>query len=70
MTQVYEGEKFFALTTRLQAQYRNSIEAIREIPVQSPDGNYHPPRPAGVDHREGRRARSTIFREDGSASRR
>src|SRR5450432_2077904 len=30
ITQVYEGEKSFGLTTRLQEPYRNSIDAIRE----------------------------------------
>ena len=42
VSQVYEGEKFFALTTRLQARYRDNIDALREIPLQSPDNNFYP----------------------------
>ncbi|HWZ88214.1 MAG TPA: efflux RND transporter permease subunit, partial [Polyangiaceae bacterium] len=63
ITQVYEGEKSFALTTRLQEPYRNSIDAIREIPVQSPDNNYYPlGQLASVTRLEGP---LTIYREDG-----
>ena len=63
VTQVYEGEKFFALTTRLQAKYRDSIDAIREIPVQSPDNNFYPlGQLASVTRAEGP---LTIYREDG-----
>jgi cobalt-zinc-cadmium resistance protein CzcA len=64
VTQVYEGQKFFALTTRLQAQYRDSIDAIREIPVRSPDNNFYPlGQLASVTRLEGP---LTIYREDGS----
>lgn len=63
VTQVYEGEKFFALTTRLQAKFRDSIDAIREIPVQSPDNNFYPlGQLASVTRVEGP---LTIYREDG-----
>ncbi|HVR64173.1 MAG TPA: efflux RND transporter permease subunit, partial [Polyangia bacterium] len=63
VTQVYEGEKFFALTTRLQAQFRDSLEAIRQIPVQSPDGNFLPlGQLASITRQEGP---LVVFREDG-----
>jgi cobalt-zinc-cadmium resistance protein CzcA len=63
VTQVYEGEKFFSLTTRLQERYRNSIDAIREIPVRSPDNNFYPlGQLASVTRVEGP---LTIYREDG-----
>ncbi len=38
VTQVFEGEKVFAVTVRWMAQYRQSVEAVREIPVGTPDG--------------------------------
>jgi cobalt-zinc-cadmium resistance protein CzcA len=61
--QVYEGEKFFALTTRLQEQFRDSFEAIRQIPVQSPDGNFLPlGQLASITRAEGP---LVVFREDG-----
>jgi cobalt-zinc-cadmium resistance protein CzcA len=63
VTQVYEGEKFFALTTRLQDQYRNSIEALRQIPIQSPDGNFVPlGQLASITREDGP---LVVFREDG-----
>ena len=63
VTQVYEGEKFFALTTRLQEQFRDSLEAIRQIPVQSPDGNFMPlGQLASITREEGP---IVVFREDG-----
>jgi cobalt-zinc-cadmium resistance protein CzcA len=63
VTQVYEGEKFFALTTRLQDQYRDSVEAIRQIPVQAPDGNFLPlGQLASITKAEGP---IVVFREDG-----
>ena len=63
VTQVYEGEKFFSLTTRLQEKYRDSVDAIREIPVQSPDNNFYPlGQLASVSKVEGPLA---IQREDG-----
>ncbi|HTA18924.1 MAG TPA: efflux RND transporter permease subunit, partial [Polyangia bacterium] len=63
VTQVYEGEKFFALTTRLQSQYRDSVEAIRQIPVQAPDGNFLPlGQLASITKAEGP---IVVFREDG-----
>jgi heavy metal efflux system protein len=63
LTQVYEGEKFFDLTVRWQPQYRNSIQAIREIPVATPDGSYVPlGQIADVSTGEGP---AMIYREDG-----
>jgi cobalt-zinc-cadmium resistance protein CzcA len=63
VTQVYEGEKFFALTTRLQEPYRDSLEAIRQIPVQSPDGNFLPlGQLASITREEGP---LVVYREDG-----
>jgi cobalt-zinc-cadmium resistance protein CzcA len=38
VVQVYEGERHFDLTVRWKAQYRMSLEAIREITVSTPDG--------------------------------
>jgi cobalt-zinc-cadmium resistance protein CzcA len=63
VTQVYEGEKFFALTVRWQEPYRTSIEAIRQITVQSPDGNFLPlGQLASITRVEGP---ASIYREDG-----
>jgi cobalt-zinc-cadmium resistance protein CzcA len=63
ITNVCEGEKFFALTVRWLEPYRRSLESIREINVTTPDGNYIP---------LGQLARITvedgptlIYREDG-----
>lgn len=36
-TRIYEGEKNFPLTVRLAPQYRDSIEAIRSVPVALPN---------------------------------
>jgi cobalt-zinc-cadmium resistance protein CzcA len=63
VTQVYEGEKFFDLTVRWQQQYRESLEAIREITVATPDGNNIPlGQIASVTPVEGP---AIIYREDG-----
>ena len=63
ITQVYEGEKFFNLTTRLQQPFRDNVDAIREIPIQSPDNNFYPlGQLASVSRVEGP---LTIYREDG-----
>jgi heavy metal efflux system protein len=42
IVEVYEGDKFFDLTVRWKAEYRSSIEAIREITVSTPSGSYIP----------------------------
>ncbi len=39
VTQVFEGEKSFALTVRWLPQYRADLAAIRRITVASPDGS-------------------------------
>jgi cobalt-zinc-cadmium resistance protein CzcA len=63
VTQVYEGEKFFDLTVRWQGQYRQSLEAIREITVATPDGSNIPlGQIASVTPVEGP---AIIYREDG-----
>jgi heavy metal efflux system protein len=63
VTQVYEGEKFFDLTVRWLEPYRRSIEAIREITVATPDGNYVPlGQIAKIETVEGP---ATVYREDG-----
>jgi heavy metal efflux system protein len=62
VTQVYEGEKHFDLTVRWLEPYRNSIEAIREITVSTPDGSNVPlGQLASVTPEEGP---SVIYRED------
>src|SRR5580692_7377145 len=62
VTQVYEGEKHFDLTVRWLEPYRNSIEAIREITVSTPDGSNVPlGQLASVLAEEGP---SVIYRED------
>jgi cobalt-zinc-cadmium resistance protein CzcA len=64
VTNVYEGEKFFALTVRWQEQYRQSVEAIREITVATPDGSNIPlGQIASVEPVEGP---AIIYREDGT----
>jgi heavy metal efflux system protein len=62
VTQVFEGEKHFDLTVRWLEPYRNSIEAIREITVSTPDGSNIPlGQLASVAPEEGP---SVIYRED------
>jgi cobalt-zinc-cadmium resistance protein CzcA len=62
VTEVYEGEKHFDLTVRWLAPYRDSIEAIREITVSTPDGSNVPlGQLASVTPEEGP---SVIYRED------
>lgn len=38
VTNVFEGEKLFALTVRWQEQYRERLDEIRQITVSAPDG--------------------------------
>jgi heavy metal efflux system protein len=62
-TQVYEGEKFFALTVRWLEPYRDSIESIREITVSTPDGSNVPlGQIADIQIEDGP---SVVYREDG-----
>jgi cobalt-zinc-cadmium resistance protein CzcA len=64
VTQVFEGEKSFALTVRWQAPYRSSIAAIRAITVSAPDGAQVPlGQLAKITEESGP---SVIYREDGS----
>ncbi len=63
VTEVYEGEKFFDLTVRWKAAYRQSLEAIREITVSTPDGAFIPlGEIADIEMAEGP---AMIYREDG-----
>jgi heavy metal efflux system protein len=64
VTQVFEGEKSFALTVRWQEPYRSSIAAIRAIHVATPDGSQVPlGQVAQITEESGP---SVIYREDGS----
>ncbi|HET7826045.1 MAG TPA: CusA/CzcA family heavy metal efflux RND transporter [Anaeromyxobacter sp.] len=64
VTQVYEGEKSFALTVRWLEPFRSSVDAIRRIAVSSPDGSQIPlAQIASITEEE---APSVVFREDGS----
>jgi heavy metal efflux system protein len=63
VTQVYEGERHFDLTVRWQERHRADIEAIKRIPVATPDGAQIPiGQIAEVVLEEGP---SVIYREDG-----
>jgi len=63
VTQVYEREKYFALTVRWLEPYRNTISAIRRITVASPDGSHIPlGQLASVTEED---SPSVVFREDG-----
>src|SRR5216684_2970240 len=63
VTQVFEGEKSFALTVRWLEHYRNSINAIRKITVATPDGSQIPLAQLASITEEG--SPSVIYREDG-----
>jgi cobalt-zinc-cadmium resistance protein CzcA len=63
VTQVHEGEKMFDLTVRWKAEYREGIDAIRQIPVPTPDGNNIPLAQLATFVQEDSPA--TIYREDG-----
>ncbi len=63
VTNVYEGEKNFALTVRWLEPFRKSVESIREITVATPDGNFIPlGQLATITLEDGP---NIIFREDG-----
>jgi len=63
VTNVYEGEKNFALTVRWLEPFRKSVESIREITVATPDGNSIPlGQLASITLEDGP---NIIFREDG-----
>jgi cobalt-zinc-cadmium resistance protein CzcA len=64
VTRVYEGERHFDLTVRWLQPYRQSIEAIREITVSTPD---HHVIPLGqIAHVSQEDGPAIIYREDGS----
>jgi cobalt-zinc-cadmium resistance protein CzcA len=64
VTQVYEGEKSFALTVRWKESFRNSVNAIRRITVSTPDGSQIPlAQLANISQED---SPSVIYREDGS----
>jgi cobalt-zinc-cadmium resistance protein CzcA len=63
VTQVYEGEKSFALTIRWKAEYRTGVAAIREITVASQDGSQIPLGQIASITLE--TSPSVIYREDG-----
>ncbi|CDM64849.1 efflux RND transporter permease subunit [Pyrinomonas methylaliphatogenes] len=42
VTQVLDGEKRFDVVVRFLPPYRNTVEAISEIPVSTPDGSFVP----------------------------
>jgi cobalt-zinc-cadmium resistance protein CzcA len=63
VTQVFEGEKSFDLTIRWQPQFREDIDAIKRIAVNTPDGSMVTlGQLASVTKEEGP---SVIYREDG-----
>jgi heavy metal efflux system protein len=63
VTQVFEGEKRFDLTVRWLPPYRDSVEAIREITVSTPQGMHIAlGQLATFELRDGP---ATIYREDG-----
>jgi cobalt-zinc-cadmium resistance protein CzcA len=63
VTQVYEGEKRFELVIRFAERHRGSVEAIRQIPVPTPDNAQIPlGQLAAITEEEGP---AVIYREDG-----
>jgi cobalt-zinc-cadmium resistance protein CzcA len=62
VTQVFEREKFFALTVRWLEPYRSNISAIRRITVASPEGSQIPLGQLAAITEED--SPSVIFRED------
>ena len=62
VVEVYEEEKYFDLTVRWKEQYRASVEAIREITVSTPSGEYiHLGQIARIEQVTGP---TTIYREN------
>jgi heavy metal efflux system protein len=62
VTQVYEGERHFDLTVRWGPEFRLTLQAIRDIPVTTPDGSTIPlGQVAEVFEEEGA---SLVYRED------
>jgi len=63
VTQVYEGEKNFALTVRWLPQYRGDVDSIGNITVSSPDGSQIPLKQLATITSED--SPSVVYREDG-----
>jgi cobalt-zinc-cadmium resistance protein CzcA len=64
VTQVYEGDRSFALTVRWLPRYRDSVDAIRRITLATPSGSQIPlGQLASIVEEEGP---SVVRREDGS----
>jgi heavy metal efflux system protein len=64
VTQVFEGERSFALTVRWQEAYRSSVAAIRAVTVTAADGSNIPlGQLATITEESGP---SVVYREDGS----
>lgn len=64
VTRVYEGERYFDLTVRWLAPYRESVEAIKDLMIFAPDGTPLPlAQVASVVLED---SPSVIFREDGT----
>jgi len=63
VTQVHEGEMLFDLTVRWRAEQRESLDAIRQIPVPTPDGGSVPLAQLATLVQED--SPGTIYREDG-----
>jgi cobalt-zinc-cadmium resistance protein CzcA len=63
VTQVFEGEKSFALTVRWLPQFRSDLAAIRRITVASPDGSQIPLGQLAAISLED--SPNVIYREDG-----
>ncbi|HTP25982.1 MAG TPA: efflux RND transporter permease subunit, partial [Anaeromyxobacteraceae bacterium] len=63
VTQVFEGEKSFALTIRWLPQYRSDVSTIRNITVSSPDGSQIPLGQLATIAIED--SPSVVYREDG-----
>jgi cobalt-zinc-cadmium resistance protein CzcA len=63
VTQVFEGEKSFALTVRWLPRYRGDVSAIRRITVATPDGSQIPlSQLASITTED---SPNVIYREDG-----
>src|SRR5215831_9118142 len=62
VTQVVDGERRFDVVVRFLPQYRNSIEAIANIPVSTPDNGYVPLRQVAEIVKQ--TGASFIYRED------
>ncbi|TMA26044.1 MAG: efflux RND transporter permease subunit, partial [Deltaproteobacteria bacterium] len=63
VSQVFEGEKSFALTVRWLPQYRSDLSALRRITVSSPDGSQIPLSQLAAITTED--SPNVIYREDG-----